>query len=270
MITSLTAQETGTVSALAEPSGQAPTAFGINDISRRYANGRGLGRVSLQVQWGRVCSIIGPIGSGKTTLIRCTGLFEPLDSGSISIGERVWAVPKPIQNGATTRKGLGSLLGIVFQNAEPWPHLRVLDNLTLPLTRACGLTSAEAKARAEQALEQFGLEDRARSMPHQLSGGLRQRVVLARAFALRPRALLLDEVTSALDPEWTDRVRQMVREFADKGGAVISVSHKFNMIRRLSDWVAYMSGGEIVEQGRPEQVLDCPKDTGLRIFLENA
>jgi polar amino acid transport system ATP-binding protein len=107
-------------------------------------------------------------------------------------------------------------------------------------------------------------------MPHQLSGGLRQRVVLARAFALRPRALLLDEVTSALDPEWTDRVRHIVREFADKGGAVISVSHRFNLIRRLSDWVAYMSGGEIVEQGRPEHVLDSPKDAGLRIFLENA
>lgn len=158
----------------------------------------------------------------------------------------------------------------MFQNAEPLPHLRVLDNIILPLTQARRLPRAEAKERAEQALEQFGLEDRARSMPYQLSGGLRQRVVLARAFALRPRALLLDEVTSAQDPDWTHRVREIIREFANNGGAVISTSHRFNLVRRLSDWVAYMSNGEVVEQGRPEDVMESPQTEGLRMFLENA
>jgi polar amino acid transport system ATP-binding protein len=242
----------------------------INSIKRRYPNGRGVGPVSLRVPWGQVCSVIGPNGSGKTTLIRCIGRFEQLDSGSITLGDNRWATPQTNPAAEQSLEGLGSVLGVVFQKAEPWPLLRVLDNILLPLTRAGGLPPAEAKARAEEALEQFGLKDRARSMPYQLSGGLRQRVVLARAFALRPRALLLDEVTSDLDPDWSDRVRQIVREFADKGGAVVSVSHRFNLVRRLSDWVVYMCDGKVVEQGRPEDVLDSPRDAGLRMFLENA
>lgn len=241
-------------------------------VVRRFAGGRGVGPITLDLSRGQVCSLIGANGSGKTTLLRCAGLFEQLDAGTIELNGRLWAHASSGEDGKAIDpdRQRGSVLSVVFQNAEPWPHLRILDNIMLPLLHGLGLPQQEARVRAEAELERFGLVERAKAMPHQLSGGIRQRVVLARAFAMRPRILLLDEVTSALDPDWTERVRQVIRDFVDTGGAVISVSHRLNLVRRMSDWVVYLSNGRIVEEGPPQSVLDSPFDEGLRRFLENA
>ena len=241
-------------------------------VVRRFAGGRGVGPVTLDLGRGQVCSLIGANGSGKTTLLRCTGLFESIDAGTIELEGRRWAYAPTVESrDPIDPAGLrGSVMSVVFQNADPWPHLRVLDNVMLPLLRGLGLPQQEARARAEAELDRFGLADRAAAMPHQLSGGIRQRVVLARAFAMKPRILLLDEVTSALDPDWTEQVRQIICDFADTGGAVISVSHRLNLVRRMSDWVVYLNGGRIIEEGPPRAVLDSPKDASLQRFLENA
>jgi ABC-type polar amino acid transport system ATPase subunit len=137
------------------------------------------------------------------------------------------------------------------------------------MVHGLNLPRQEAHTRAQMELEKFGLSGRARSMPYQLSGGVRQRVVLARALALRPQILLLDEVTSALDPEWTDRVRQILLDFAADGGAVVSVSHRLNLVRRMSDCVMYLNDGQVIEEGPPRSVLDSPRDPRLQRFLEN-
>lgn len=254
-----------------EPDGK-PSSMRFSETVRRFSSDRGVGPVSLNIPPSTVCSLIGANGSGKTTLLRCAALFERLDSGSISIDDQLWALgstnsKQPNKDSDHIR---GAVLGIVSQQAEPWPHLRVLDNIMLPLIRAKHLSKSEARDRAEAELVRFGLEDRMNAMPHQLSGGIRQRVVLARAFALQPRILLLDEVTSALDPDWTERVRIIIREFADLGGAVILVSHRLNFVRRLSDWVVYLSNGFVVEDGTPQSVLDSPHDESLQRFLANA
>jgi polar amino acid transport system ATP-binding protein len=241
-------------------------------VVRRFAGGRGVGPVTLDLGRGQVCSLIGANGSGKTTLLRCAGLFESLDAGTIELEGRRWAIPTTGESQVIIDPaGLrGSVISVVFQNADPWPHLRVFDNVMLPLLHGLRLPQQEARARAEAELDRFGLTDRATAMSHQLSGGIRQRVVLARTFAMRPRILLLDEVTSALDPDWTEKVRQIIREFVDTGGAVISVSHRLNLVRRMSDWVVYLNDGRIIEDGPPQSVLDSPKDASLQRFLENA
>jgi ABC-type polar amino acid transport system ATPase subunit len=251
-------------------------ALSLSGVVRRFSSGRGIGPVCLHVAWKRILSLIGPNAAGKTTILRCIAGFERLDQGTIEVaGRTVSASPPEGWGGPTGHEVhfdhlLGSTVGIVFQNAEPWPHLRVIDNILLPLVHGLSLRREEALARAEMELERFGLSDRARSMPHQLSGGVRQRVVLARALALRSQILLLDEVTSALDPEWTERVRQILLEFGAAGGAVISVSHRLNLVRRMSDWVIYLNDGHVIEEGPPRCVLDFPKDPGLQRFLENA
>src|SRR5258706_5481938 len=179
------------------------------DITCDFGSGRGIFGVTLSVTSGSILSIMGGNGSGKTTCLRCLGLFQAIAPGGvIELAGKTWTdEPDDTSNGRPTDRLHGRLLGTVFQQAEPWPHLNVLDNVILPLRRVALLSDREARERAQEALELFGVLDRSRARHHQLSGGLRQRVALARTFALRPRILLLDEVTSALDPEWTERVR---------------------------------------------------------------
>jgi ABC-type polar amino acid transport system ATPase subunit len=233
-------------------------------VTKAYGRLRGVFDVSLSLPWGSVVSVIGANGSGKSTLLRCLALLETLDAGTVCIDG---------VDARTTRDIdvlRGSHLGVVFQQCEPWPHLSVLGNLTLPLIRAAGWAAAEAKMRAESALEQFGLLERARAMSVELSGGLRQRLCLARAMVLRPRILLLDEVTSALDPDWTERVRVVLREFVANGGAVLSISHQIGFTRRLSDWVVFLDEGRVLEEGPPERIMAAPRTDRLRTYLQNA
>lgn len=240
-------------------------AVAFEGVVRRYQANRGLGPVSFAIKKGTICSIIGPNGSGKTTLVRAAALFERPEEGNVYLdGQRRSAAPKDVD------QIRGRLLGIVFQHAELWPHLNVRQNVMLPLKKALGYSDAIARDAADRELEGFGLLDRALAMPDQLSGGLRQRAVLARCFAQPVQILLLDEITSALDPDWTEIVGQRLRGFAQAGGTVISVSHRLNLVRRMSDWVIYLEHGLIVEQGTPAEVIDDPKHSGLRRFIENA
>ena len=217
----------------------------------RYPNQRGIGPLTVEFASGEVCSLLGANGSGKTTLLRCLAGFERLDSGKL-------VAPPSCE------------IGIVFQNLEPWPHLRVWENIAVPLRHGLRLNEPEIHKRVEEELKRFGIQDRSQAMPFQLSGGIRQRVVLARAFALRPRILLLDEATSALDPEWTERVREIIRQFVNEGGTVVCVSHRINWVRRVSDTIIFLSNGFVVESGPSNKLLNAPTDVRFVRFLENA
>ena len=240
------------------------------DIVRDYGGGRGIFGISLSLMWNQILSIMGSNGAGKSCYLRCILLLDSIARGIIRINSETWVNG----SGQCSRRDIdqlrGRIVGTVFQQSEPWPHLNVFENIVLPLRKVMCLGSKEARTRAEEVLGIFGVLDRSNAMPHQLSGGLRQRVVLARAFALQPKILLLDEATSALDPEWTERVGVIIRRFADEGGAVINVSHRLGLIRRLSDRVAFIDNGKVVEEGDPCSVLDHPKTAKLQKFIENA
>jgi polar amino acid transport system ATP-binding protein len=244
-----------------------------SEVVRRYPGGAGLGPISIAIAEGQVVSIIGANGCGKTTLIRVTSLVEPIDSGRIEVRGKLCANggERGAKIGSTRlpRGILGPVLGAVFQNAEPWPHLSVMENVLLPLLRTADCSEVEATQRAEEELSYFGLLKHANAMPVQLSGGTKQRVVLARCLAMRPRLLLLDESTSALDPEWTEKVRERLTALARSGGAVISVSHRLNFVRRTSDWILYLNHGHVVEEG-PPTILDNPNTIEMQRFIENA
>lgn len=226
-------------------------------IIKRYSPNKGLGPIDITLSTNNIYSIIGPNASGKTTLIRCLCKIEDLDSGTINYSTDL-------------TKNSHLLTGAVFQQPEPWPHLNVLQNITLPLMKSLGLTKSEAQERALNVLDRFGLSDRINSFSHQLSGGLRQRVVQARTFAMKPRFLFLDEPTSALDPEWTDYFGIIAREYADSGNMVLIVAHQMNFLKKISNRIIYLRNGLLVEEGSPEQIFNTPKDESLIRFLENS
>jgi ABC-type polar amino acid transport system ATPase subunit len=260
--------ESSAAAAVAGSTAQPQNALEAKDLVKDFGRNRGLFGASIALAGGRIVSVLGANGSGKTTLLRCLSLFERLDRGTITIENRLWSASNPEPDGIDQLRG--SVLGVVFQQSEPWPHLTVMRNVLLPLLHSAALAASEAVSRAEEALDTVGLLERADTMPFELSGGLRQRVCLARALALRPRILLLDEVTSALDPDWTERIRLVLRGFAERGGAILNVSHRIGFIRRLSDWAVFLDGGVILEEGEPALILERPRSAKLQRFLENA
>ena len=220
-----------------------------------------LSGIDLTVAAGEVLVIIGRSGSGKSTLLRCTNLLEPLDSGRIYLeGEEI------------TAKGVDVSLvrqqvGMVFQQFNLFPHLDVLDNLTLAARRIKRVDRKEAEVRARDLLTRVGLEEKALEHPHQLSGGQQQRVAIARALMMAPHVMLFDEVTSALDPELVGEVLVVMRDLARDGMTMLVVTHEMQFAREVGDRLVFMDGGQIVEQGKPADVLDDPKDERTRRFL---
>ena len=220
-----------------------------------------LDRIDLEVSPGEVLVVIGPSGSGKSTLLRCVNLLEPIDSGRIFLeGEEI------------TRKGIDvsgvrQRIGIVFQQFNLFPHLRVVDNLTLAARRIRKLPKAEAERRAHELLQRVGVEEKARQFPHQLSGGQQQRVAIARALMMEPHVMLFDEVTSALDPELVGEVLLVMRDLAKDGMTMLVVTHEMQFAREVGDHLVFMDEGVIVEQGKPADVLDRPKEERTRRFL---
>jgi polar amino acid transport system ATP-binding protein len=234
----------------------------LEAVHKRFGDLEVLNGIDLSVRGGEVLVIIGPSGSGKSTLLRCVNLLEPVNDGRIFFEGREITTAK----GADVSR-VRARIGMVFQQFNLFPHLRVLDNLTLAARRIRGIPRDAAEERARELLSRVGLEEKARQYPHQLSGGQQQRVAIARALMMEPHVMLFDEVTSALDPELVGEVLIVMRDLARAGMTMLVVTHEMQFARQVGDRVVFMDDGRIVEQGSPEDVLDRPKEERTRRFL---
>jgi polar amino acid transport system ATP-binding protein len=216
----------------------------------------------MRVADHEVVCLIGASGSGKSTLLRCIDLLEPIDAGSIWIeGDEVTAAG--VDQNAVRRR-----IGIVFQAFNLFPHMTVMRNVTLAQEKALGRSSAEARAKATELLTRFGLSDKADDYPDRLSGGQQQRVAIARALAMDPDVMLLDEVTSALDPVLVAEVLDAIRELAGAGMTMVIATHEMGFARDVAHRVAFLEDGKILEQGAPEQMFTEPHEAATRTFLD--
>jgi polar amino acid transport system ATP-binding protein len=227
--------------------------FGANEVLRG---------IDLELEEHEVVCLIGASGSGKSTLLRCVNLLEPLDSGRIFLGEDE-ITRRGVDANAVRRR-----IGIVFQAFNLFPHMSVLRNVTLGPRDALKLPREEADARAVELLGRFGLADRRDDYPDRLSGGQQQRVAIVRALAMRPQLMLLDEVTSALDPELVAEVLEVIRELAGGGMTMLIATHEMSFARDIANRVCFLDAGQILEQGRPEAIFQHPTETRTRQFLE--
>jgi ABC-type polar amino acid transport system ATPase subunit len=233
-------------------------------IRKSFGDNVVLDAVDLTVDSGQVLVVIGPSGSGKSTLLRCVNLLEPIDRGRIFFeGQEITARGVKVHQ-------VRQQIGIVFQQFNLFPHLKVIDNLTLAARRVRKIPRAEAGERALELLKVVGLEDKARQYPHQLSGGQQQRVAIARALMMEPHVMLFDEVTSALDPELVGEVLIVMRDLARSGMTMIVVTHEMQFAREVGDHLMFIDEGRIVEQGKPADVLDQPKEERTRRFLRRS
>jgi polar amino acid transport system ATP-binding protein len=231
------------------------------DVRKSFAGTVVLREFSLDVAEHEVVVLIGASGSGKSTLLRCVNLLETVDDGTIHLdGE-------DITDTRVNPDRVRQRIGMVFQSYNLFPHLTVLDNVTLAPRRVHRVAKAEAEARARDLLERVGLADRAKEYPDRLSGGQQQRVAIVRALVNSPRLLLLDEVTSALDPELVGEVLEMIRDLKADGMTMLIATHEMGFARRVADRVCFLDGGVIIEQGPPDAVLAEPREPRTRQFL---
>ena len=234
----------------------------LRNVSKSFGSHTVLDGVSLDIGTGQCVSLIGPSGSGKSTLLRCINLLEPIDGGQIFLDGTDISEPGLDANPVRRR------IGMVFQSYNLFPHMSVLQNITLSPIRALGVDKQSANARALDLLARFGLADKAGSYPDQLSGGQQQRVAIVRALAVEPEALLLDEITSALDPELVGEVLDVVRELKQSGMTLVLATHEMGFARDTSDVVCVLDGGRIIEMGHPRDVLSAPQSERAQQFLQ--
>ena len=234
----------------------------LDGLYKAYDQHLVLRNINLAVEPHEVISLIGASGSGKSTLLRCINLLEEINAGSIRLnGEPIAA---SLQNANRVRQRIG----MVFQSYNLFPHMSVLDNITLAPRQVLGAKRAEAEGAARALLERFGLADKAGEYPDRLSGGQQQRVAIIRALALKPDLLLLDEVTSALDPEMVGEVLDIIRELKEIGMTMMLATHQMAFAGQISDRVAFLDAGSIVEIGPPERILRAPEQARTRQFLQ--
>ncbi|WP_150462050.1 amino acid ABC transporter ATP-binding protein [Nesterenkonia ebinurensis] len=239
----------------------------VEGLTKRFGDTEVLKGISFDVKPGEVLSIIGPSGTGKSTVIRCLNLLETPTSGTVSIlGQQVSTDGRTLLSQRQLEK-LRSRAGMVFQTFNVFPHLTALENVTLAQQHVLGRSKSEARTRAMSLLERVGLGERANFKPNQLSGGQKQRVAIARALALDPEVLLLDEPTSAIDPELRVEVRAVIDELAASGMTMVLVTHEVRYAARLSDRMLFLSDGVVVESGTPDQVVGEPQQERTRRFL---
>ncbi|MBL8703454.1 MAG: amino acid ABC transporter ATP-binding protein [Rhodospirillales bacterium] len=242
----------------------------IDHVVKRYGSVTVLDDVSLSVDTGQVAVIIGPSGSGKSTLLRCLARLENIQQGRISIdGAVVLAGDEDAkQPGAPAGAHAAYDVGMVFQSFNLFPHLTVLENITLAPRRVRGMSRTDAEELGMSLLRSVGLEDKRDSHPVRLSGGQQQRAAIARALAMRPRIMLFDEVTSALDPELVGEVLKTMRGLADQGMTMLVVTHEMGFARDVADDVVFMDHGSIVERAPPSIIFSEPREARTRLFLE--
>jgi len=237
-------------------------ALRVNDLHKSFGQNEVLKGISLAVESHEVVCLIGASGSGKSTLLRCVNLLEPIDSGRIVVAGR--DVTERGVDVNSVRRGIG----IVFQAYNLFPHMSVLKNVTLAPRKVLGLPRDEAEARAKELLARFGLADKQDEYPDRLSGGQQQRAAIVRALAMKPSLLLLDEVTSALDPELVAEVLEVIRELAEGGMTMLIATHEMAFARDIASRVCFLDAGVILEEGPPQQILTAPREERTRQFLE--
>ena len=248
-------------SAAEAAAGGSGDAIAIEDVRKSFGPNQVLSGVSLAVAAHEVICLIGASGSGKSTLLRCVNLLEPIDAGRISLlGQQVTG---PGVDANLVRRQVG----IVFQSYNLFPHMTVLRNVTLAPTKALGLPRAHAEAAATELLARFGLADKRGEYPDRLSGGQQQRVAIVRALAMQPQIMLLDEVTSALDPELVAEVLDVIRELAAGGMTMLIATHEMGFARDIASRVCFLEEGTIIEDAPPAELFAEPRDERTRRFL---
>ncbi len=233
----------------------------IESLVKNYGGGAVLNGIDLTVYEGEVLVILGPSGCGKSTLLRCINALEPIQAGTISLNG------EPIRRDSKDLPRLRQKVGMVFQSYELFPHLSVLDNITLSPRKAQRRPRQEAEAEALALLDRVGLKDRAGDYPRQLSGGQKQRVAIVRALIMHPEVLLFDEVTAALDPEMVREVLDVILDLARQGRTMLIVTHEMQFARAVADRVVLLDEGRIVEEAPPEEFFDHPKTERAQRFL---
>jgi polar amino acid transport system ATP-binding protein len=240
----------------------ASEALRIEGVHKSFGKLEVLRGIDLTLAEHEVVCLIGASGSGKSTLLRCVNLLEPIAAGRILVdGQEITARGVDVDR---VRRSIG----IVFQSYNLFPHMTVRDNVTLGPRKARRLSRAEADADAGQLLERFGLADKRDEYPDRLSGGQQQRVAIARALAMQPRLLLLDEVTSALDPELVAEVLDVIRELADGGMTMLIATHEMGFARDVAHRVCFLDAGRILEEGPPDRLFGAPREERTRQFLQ--
>jgi polar amino acid transport system ATP-binding protein len=237
-------------------------ALQVEGLHKSFGNAEVLKGIDLALAPHDVVCLIGASGSGKSTLLRCVNLLEPIDAGRILLGG------DEITGQGTNENRVRRRIGIVFQSFNLFPHMSVLRNVTLGPTQALGASRAEAESDARELLGRFGLAGRADEYPDRLSGGQQQRVAIVRALAMRPELMLLDEVTSALDPELVAEVLNVIRELAESGMTMLIATHEMSFARDIADRVCFLDAGVILEEGDPEQIFTAPTEPRTQQFLQ--
>ena len=233
----------------------------VENLHKSFGDLEVLKGVSEHIKKGEVISIIGPSGGGKSTFLRCLNMLEKPDSGKI-IFEGVDITSEKTDINIHRQK-----MGMVFQHFNVFPHLTVKENITLAPVMLKKKTKEEASEMADKLLERVGLLDKANEYPRRLSGGQKQRLAIVRALAMEPDVMLFDEPTSALDPEMVGEVLEVIKQLAEEGMTIVTVTHEMGFAREVSDRVLFFDGGVIAEEGTPEQVFDNPKNPRTKEFL---
>lgn len=235
----------------------------VNNLHKSFGNLKILKGINEHIKPGEVVAIIGPSGSGKSTFLRCLNLLEEVTEGQIFVDDELINSPKADINLIRQK------MGMVFQQFNLFPHLKIIDNITLAPVTLKKMSKAEAEQKALELLDRVGLKEKAYAYPAQLSGGQKQRVAIARALAMNPEIMLFDEPTSALDPEMVGEVLDVIKDLAQSGMTMIIVTHEMGFAKEVASRVLFIDNGYVIEQGTPEEVFEHPQNERTKAFLSN-